>query len=186
MSENLRNYVKSLYTVDGVVRRVADRDWGNQSPNEKWNAKDTLSHVVWGVKRMSAAIRGTDVPDNDEELSVVGADPQTTWTEAMDEMLAALDEKGVLAKRIQTPFGEMTVDDALGTFFADPLTHAWDIAHAVGIDAVLPEDLSRRALAILKAAGEAIRGPGLFDEPVEVSEAAPVVDQFIAYTGRKP
>ena len=32
MSQNLRDYVKTIYTMDGVVRRVADGDWENQSP----------------------------------------------------------------------------------------------------------------------------------------------------------
>ncbi len=186
MSRNLRDYVKSLYTVDGVVRRVADEDWDNQSPNPDWSAKETLGHVIWGVRHMSSAVRGLKAPEDDLQLSVVGSDPMTTWTEAMDELLVALDERGVLERRISTPFGEMTVDEALGSFFADPLTHAWDIAHAVGIDAVLPEELSRKGLTILKAAGEALRGPGFMQEPIEVSEVASSADQFIAYTGRKP
>lgn len=182
----MRNYVKSLYTVDGVVRRVPDKDWDKQSPNPDWSAKETLGHVIWGVRHMSAAIRGIKAPEDELQLSVVGTDPVTTWTEAMDELLAALDERGVLHKQISTPFGEMTVDDALGTFFSDSLAHAWDIATAVGIDAVLPDDLSRKGLVILKAAGEALRGPGFMKEPIEISESAPSASQFIAYTGRKP
>ena len=46
MSQNLRDYIKTVYTMDGVVRRVADGDWDNQSPNDEWTAKQTLGHVT--------------------------------------------------------------------------------------------------------------------------------------------
>lgn len=48
-----------------------------------------------------------------------------------------------------------------------------------------PEDLAEKALNVLMALGDAIRGPG-FDEAVEVPEDASNTDKFIAYSGRQP
>lgn len=186
MSENLRTYTKALYALDGVVRRVKDDDWDNQSPNEDWSAKETLGHVIWGVRRMANAMRDLDAPAEQPEAEVAGADPAAAWNAALDDVMEALDQRGVLTKVVTTPFGEMSVDDAIGFLFADPLTHAWDIAKAAGVDAALPDDLSRKATALLSAAGEAIRGPGMMSEPIEVSEAASSADKFVAITGRKP
>jgi len=186
MSENLRNYTKAIYTVDGVVRRVGESDWDKPSPNDEWSARETLGHIIWGMRRIVNAVRDQDPPPEQAEADVAGEDPEATWTEARDNLLEALDHRGVLHKEIATPFGTMTVDQALGTFFSDPLTHAWDIAKAAGIEAAIPPELSRRALSMLTAAGDALRGPGRLADAVEVDETASEVDKFIAFTGRDP
>ena len=186
MSQNLRDYIKTIYTLDGVVRRVADSDWENQSPNDEWTAKQTLGHVIWGMKRMHAAVTGDTPPGEQAEAEVAGENPSATWDEVRENLLNALDRHGVLSKEIDTPFGDMTVDEALGRFFFDGLTHAWDIAKATGVDAAIPEDLAAKALDVMYALGDAVRGPGIFAEAVEVPQDAPVQDKLIAYSGRKP
>ena len=186
MSKNLRDYTKTLYTLDGVVRRVAEADWDNQSPNSEWTAKQTLGHVIWGMKRMISAINGDAPPAEQAEADVAGDRPGDTWDGVRENLLDALDHHGVLQKEIETPFGDMTVDEAIGRFFFDALTHAWDIAKATGVDAAIPEDLAEKSLGILMALGDAVRGPGIFDEAVEVPQDAPIQDRFIAYSGRQP
>jgi uncharacterized protein (TIGR03086 family) len=186
MSENLRAYTKALYTVDGVVRRLREFDWDTQSPNREWTARQTLGHVIWGVRRIANAARGEETPAPQAEAEVAGDDPIRSWSEAMDNVLEALDHHGVLSRVVETPFGSMTVDEALGRFFADPLTHAWDIARSAGVDAALPPELAQRGMAVLAAIGDALRGPGRLEDPVDIEESASSVDKFIAYTGRDP
>ncbi len=186
MSENLRTYTKALYALDSVVRRVDDDDWDNQSPNEDWSAKETLGHVIWGVRRMANALRDQGPPAEQAEADVAGQQPAKTWSEALDDVMEALDQRGVLSKSVTTPFGEMTIDDAIGIFYSDALTHAWDIAKAAGIEPAIPEDLARKSVVMLSAAGDAIRGPGMMRDAIEVSETASDADKFIAMTGRKP
>ena len=186
MSQNLRDYTKTLYALDGVVQRVRDSDWDNQSPNPEWTARETLGHVIWGMKRLTSAVTGDDPPAEQAEAEVAGDSPQQTWDDVRDNLLDALDHHGVLHKMVESPFGEMTVDEALGRFLLDPLTHAWDIAQATGVDAAIPDDLSEKAIAVMMAFGDAIRGPGFFDDAVEVADDAPVTDKFIAYSGRQP
>jgi uncharacterized protein (TIGR03086 family) len=186
MSENLRSYTKALYAMDGVVRRAGHADWDAPSPNPEWTARETLGHVIWGVQRLAAEIRGEIGPLEQPEAEVVGDDPILSWSVAMDDLLEALDHQGVLFRVIDTPFGEMTVDDALGVLFVDPLTHAWDVAKALGVEAALPEELVRHGIHILTAVGDAIRGPGLMDDAIDVHDAAAETDRFIAYTGRDP
>ncbi len=186
MSENLRAYTKSLYTVDVVVRRLKDSDWLKQSPNAEWSAKETLGHLIWGTKRITAAARGETPPDPQPEADVAGDDPVMTWSSALDNVLEALDHHGVLDKTIETPFGTMTVDEAIGRLLIDPVTHAWDLAKTAGIEPAIPDDLAERAMAVLSAMGDALRGPGRFDNAIDVDETASVTDRFIAFTGRQP
>ena len=187
MSQNLRDYTKTLYTMDGVVRRVKDGDWDKQSPNRDWTAKQTLGHVMWGMKTITAAINGEERPGEQAEAAVAGDRPAESWDGVRENLLDALDSHGVLRKQIETPFGEMTVDEAIGKFFFDALTHAWDIAQATGVDAAIPEDLAEKGLKVLMAFGDAIRGPETgFDNAVDVPQDATPQDKLIAYTGRKP
>lgn len=186
MSKNLRDYTKTLYALDGVVRRMRDGDWSKQSPNEDWTAKQTLGHVIWGIKRLTAAARGEDPPGEQLEDDIAGDLPALTWAAAMDNLLEALDRHGVLDKEIDSPLGTMTVDEALGRFFIDPLTHTWDIAKAAGVDAAIPDELAERAMRILDAAGDAIRGPGRYKQVVDIDPNESPVNKFVAITGRDP
>ena len=135
---------------------------------------------------MHASVTDGPIPGEQPESEVAGDNPAATWDSVRENLLDALDSHGVLTKAIETPFGEMTVDEALGRFFFDALTHAWDIAQATGVDAAIPEDLADKALEVMYAFGDAVRGPGIFGDAVEVPQDAPVQDKFVAYTGRKP
>ena len=56
---------------------------------------------------------------------------------------------------------------------------------ATGIEAAIPDDLAEKALAVLMAFGDAIRGPG-FDNAVDVDDDASAQDKLIAFSGRQP
>ena len=75
MSKNLRDYTKTLYALDAVVNRVAGDDWDKQSPNEEWSARETLGHVIWGMRRIAAAINNEPEPAEQAEADVAGSDP---------------------------------------------------------------------------------------------------------------
>lgn len=186
MSENLRNYVKTLYAMDAVVRRVPDDAWDNPSPCADWSGREALGHTIWGLKNLTAGITGGESPAQQAEADVAGADPVSSWTGAMDAMLAALDQQGVLGKEITTPFGHMSVDDAIGTLFIDPLAHTFDVARAAGIDPAMPADVAAKGLATLRPFDELIRRPGAFDARIDLTDEASAVDRFIAFTGRQP
>ncbi|MEZ5225785.1 MAG: TIGR03086 family metal-binding protein [Acidimicrobiales bacterium] len=186
MSQNLRTYTKTLYAMDAVVRRVPADAWDNPSPCDDWTAREALGHTIWGLKRMTAGINGDDPPAEQAEADVAGDDPVGSWTAAMDAMLAALDHKDVLAAITPTPFGEMPVDQALGSLFIDPLTHTFDVAKATGVDHALPTELAEQALAVMTPLSDILRSPGLFGEVIDLRNDASVVDTFIAFTGRQP
>ena len=103
--------------------------------------------------------------------------------DAVDTTLAALDHPGVLASVGPTPFGEMSIDDFIGSIWVDPLTHAWDIADAAGIDPGIDDATADHALATLAPLSAAIRGPGMFDD--ELDSDGTTLDRFIAFTGRR-
>ena len=68
--------------------------------------------------------------------------PVAAWTQTRDSVLAELDEPGFLDREGKFWFGPMSVDHWIQGVQWDPMTHAWDIASAVGIAAHIPDDLA--------------------------------------------
>ena len=93
-----------------------------------------------------------------------------------------LDQQGALQLVASTPFGEMPVDSFIGTIWVDALTHAWDIADAAGIDHGIDPATADAAYETLAPISELLRGPGRFDDPIDVAEDA--VARFIGFAGR--
>ena len=186
MSQNLRNYVKTIYTVDAVVQRAPQTGWDVQSPCEAWSAREVIGHYLWGVKRLVALANGTALPAEQAEADVAGPDPKASWLAARDAVLEALDQPGVLAKIVAGPFGDTSIDDFLNLPIMDGLLHAWDIATSFGMDAHLPEDLAEAGAAFITAFGEGARQPGLFGAAIDVPATADAATRFVAIAGRRP
>ncbi len=142
MTKNVRDFTRSVYLMDAVVRRVPNNAWMLSSPCEGWTARDVVGHVA-SVLTAAAEMVVTGVmvmPEMPADL----ADPDLVWSRAREAILGAIDEPGALEREGAFWFGPMSVDDLIGVVLWDPLTHAWDVATAVGIDPHLDEDLARR------------------------------------------
>ena len=186
MSQNLRNYVKSVYTLDAVVQRAPQRGWDAASPCDGWTARQVLGHYLWGMKRTIALVNGTEHPAVQAEADVAGSDPNATWAALRDTVLEALDQPGVLDQVVAGPFGDMELDAYLNLPIMDGLLHAWDIATSFGQDAYLPPDLAAVGAAMIASFGDGARRPGLFGPEVEVPADADSVTRFVAAAGRSP
>lgn len=186
MSQNLRLFTKALYEFDAVVRRVPADAWDRASPCEGWTARQVAGHSIALARMIAAMARGDEPPPMRSEAEWAGDDPATSWSAALDDVLEALDHHGTLHRVASTPFGEMPVDRFLGIFAVDPHVHAWDLATAVGVDPALDTAISEKGLRQFERAGAAIRGPGMFAEPVDVPADADANTRFIAFSGRRP
>jgi uncharacterized protein (TIGR03086 family) len=179
VSEKLRRYTKAVYLFDAVVRRVPDDAWSAPSPCDEWSAADVVKHQV-DVHSMVATMAGAegDPPPFDP------ADPAGSWADARDRVLTALDQEGALQHEGDTPFGHLSVDKLIGILFVDPLTHAWDLGVATGVDPALDEALCTRGADQLERAGDMIRAPGFYDAALPYPADADPVTRFIAVAGR--
>ncbi len=184
MSENLRNFTKAVYGMDAVVARIPDQAWDQPSPCEGWTARDVVGHQVGvfnGVAHMAA---GNDMtlPQAPEDLS----DPKAVWAEGRDNVLAALDNKGALQYEGKYWFGPMTIDQLIGVVQWDPLTHAWDLAQATGVEAILDEGLAQLSFDRISAMRESLAKMRLVGEAVPVDDDASITDRYLGLVGRNP
>lgn len=183
MSENLRQYTRALYALDAVARRVPADAWDNASCCSDWTAREVAGHASWVIRNVGAATGSMAAPEPTAEAEFAGNVPAQVVSAAVEDTLAALDQQGMLHHVAATPFGEMPIDDFLGVIWVDPLTHAWDLADATGIDHGIDPGMAAAAQAALAPLSDALRGPGRFDDPV-ATDATDPVDQFVAFVGR--
>lgn len=183
MSKNLQNFTKAASMLRNVAIRVPAQAWDNASCCDGWTAREAAGHASWVLQNIAAGANGGGHPAQQPEADVAGDDPAATVCASVDACLAALDQPGVLAKISQTPFGEMPMDNFIGAVWVDPMTHAWDIADATGIDHGIDDATATSALDQLRPMADMMRGAGVFGPEVETSSTDPI-DQLVAFAGR--
>ena len=182
MSENLRTFTQAIYAFDAVVRRVPSDRWDAQTPCDDWNASQLVEHqcaVLNGVATIAETgemAAPTPSPDND--------DPVAMWDECRSRLLAALDTQGALHQEGPFWFRAATVDDLCAAVTWDPVTHAWDLAVAVGIDHGLSDQLLERTMATVEPRMAMLSESGRTAAPIEVGPDASTIERYLAMVGR--
>jgi len=182
MSQHLRNFTRGIFAFDAVVQRVPPDLWGAQTPCAEWNAKQLVEHqcsVLNGVATIAETgemAAPTPSPDNDDVVAM--------WNECRDRLLAALDVQGVLARQGPFWFRAADVDELCAAVLWDPVTHAWDLATAVGIDHGLSDDLLQVTVETVEPRVAMLADSGRTAEPIEVGADATTLERYLAMVGR--
>lgn len=184
MSEHLRNFTKAAYTLQSVANRVPADAWDQPSCCTEWTAREVAGHASWVLQNIAATAGQTEGPGQAPEADVAGDDPAATVRSSVAAAVAALDQPGVLRRVGPTPFGEMPIDSFLGTVWVDPLTHAWDIADAAGIDAGIDDETADAAASTIEPVKAMLQGVGAMAPSLE-TDSESSLDRFIALVGRQ-
>ena len=181
MSENLRQFTRGVYAFDAVVQRVPADAWGAGTPCPDWNATELVEHqcaVLNGVAAMAET--GEMAPPTPS----AAAEPVAMWNQCRDRLLAALDTKGALAQEGPFWFKAATIDDVCGAVLWDPVTHAWDLATAVGVDHGLADDLLEATLATVEPRMEMLAKSERTAPALDVADDASALERYLAAVGR--
>tara|TARA_Y100001960_G_scaffold306573_1_gene361887 strand:+ start:700 stop:1104 length:405 start_codon:yes stop_codon:yes gene_type:complete len=120
--------------------------------------------------------------DSESPNSSTESDPIALAAHYAQEVEDRWNEES-LKKIVQTPFGEMSVDNFLGIIWLDTITHVWDIADASAIEHGIPQAMAEEAYDVMKPREGGLRGPGRFGPAIETT-SDDAVERFIAFTGR--
>ena len=184
MRQNLRNFTRAMYGFDAVAQRVGDDQWGADSPCEGWTARDVVAHLCGTIEALTKMARTGEVampatPD-------VGDDPIGYWNTTRDDVLATLDQPGVINTEGAFWWGPMSIDRLLAFVQWDPLGHSWDLAQATGQDAHGADEVAESAIATIEPMADTLRKMNLMGDPVDVPADADAMTRFLGLTGRDP
>lgn len=193
MGEIAERYRRRADAFERKVVAVQPEQWENQSPCEKWTARDVVDHIVsmHGYMLMPVG-RALDT-----RLSVKD-DPLAAFRGARTAVEAVLDDPVLAATECDTPGGRMTAENHIDQVISDDLVlHGWDLARATGQDEAMdPGDVERlwaTQSAVPAEVMEKFRTPGafgpgieVFGPEVQVPADAPLQDRLLGFIGRKP
>jgi len=183
MSQNSRNFVHAVHAFDAVVQRTDASAWQNATPCEGWTATDLLEHqcaVLNGVTDMAASGQIAK-PTPPVDMS----DPRAAWRETRDNLLATLDTQGTLGQHGPFWFNAQTIDDTIGIVMWDAVTHAWDLAQAVGEHHGLDDALVQACYDVVAPLSDMLVESGRTGPVIEVAADAPILDRYLGLVGRQ-
>ena len=186
MGEGQATYLRGLDGAQTVIGMVKDDQWEAQSPCVEWKALDVVGHLVGGMTMVSslATTGETGFTAFPEPRQYVGDDPEASFADARSAMEANLTPEN-LERVVQSPFGQMPLDQFLGIITLDAIAHTWDLSKAIGHDVTLDPDLVHQCFENVKPIDAMLRSPQLFGAKVEPPVGADEQTQFMAFLGRK-
>ncbi len=184
MNKKLDDFIAAVKTFDAVCRQVPPDAWDNDSPCAGWTARDVLAHQC-GVLDALAHIAHTGEMIR-PKMPEPPDDPLTCWEQTKEAVLTALGQPGVMDREDKYWFGPMDMATFVSYVQWDPLTHAWDIGTATGVEPNLPSELCEISYELVSGMAEAARKRRLIGDPVEAPADASIVDRYLALVGRQP
>ncbi|SCK21797.1 TIGR03086 family protein [Streptomyces sp. WMMB 714] len=152
-----------------------------------------LSHVVGGTLRVAQVGEGGGPgevdPDAEVDSGVSGVADDAwpaAYERARERFRAAWADDAKLDAVVTVPWGTMPGRFALAGSVMEVVTHAWDLAQALGRRAELDVGPAEFALAVAKRAvpAETRGGEVPFGPPVRAPEGADAYDELAAWLGR--
>jgi uncharacterized protein (TIGR03086 family) len=140
------------------LRAVGFDDWARPTPCSEWDVRLLVNHVVGGDVRAVRLLGGGTFAEflATRDDDVVDADPLGAWTRAAEAFDAAFSAPGALDRPVHYRTGATTARELLRIRVFDMTVHTWDLAHAVGADETLDDNLVAESLetwAALSATG---------------------------------
>lgn len=126
------------------------------------------------------------------------------WRAAAHEVQAAWSDDGSLSRIVRLPWAELPGGPTLAMYTSEVTTHTWDLATATGQQPAWDDDVVGVALAAARRGLPAENRAEIlqevldkvplehrsaeppFAEAVAVAPGAPLIDQLVAWNGRRP
>jgi uncharacterized protein (TIGR03086 family) len=168
-----------------VLRNVTPEQMSLPTPDDEWDVRELINHVVLGNIWSAENIRTGNAPRPSGDV-IGDREPLEAYSASVDAMMASFEEPGALGRMVTMPFGEMPAAGLAGFRFLDLIVHAWDLAKATGQTTDLAPQLCEAALAMShQRMTDMDRTNMPFKEEVPVPADAPAADRLAGFLGRQ-
>ncbi|MCU1345954.1 MAG: hypothetical protein JWL70_2220 [Acidimicrobiia bacterium] len=177
------------------------------TPCSHYSVQQLMGHLIDGVRRSTALGRGED-PFGFEPCDAAGvrfSEWPTLWQLTVHDAQQAWADPATLTRSMTLPWATLPGALQLLTYTNELTVHTWDLARATGQQPEWSPEVVAAAFGVMRralpAAGreaafqaviasmppEQARSASLpFAEAVDVSAEAPLIDQLVAWNGRRP
>ena len=182
---------KATSGVTKIVAGIKQEQLQAPTPCTEWNVQVLLNHLIGGAENFAKAMSGAPVSTGDTGSSQSSETNVANLTQgyraAITSALEAPRAPGAIAKKINTPIGEMAAGEFLALNFMDHFVHGWDLAKATGQDANLDPALAEICYAMfVPDMTDMGRAHGVFGPAVAVADNASTPDKLLGSMGRQP
>lgn len=187
-AEVVAAYRRAQDAFDAVLAAVPAGRWDAPSACALWTLRDVAGHLVWGQEQLRHWATGqpylnrAGAPGASAPAALAGDDPVATWRAARARCGEALVGEALDGTVILPGLGVQPIIAVVDLSVTDHLAHAWDIAHALGVDLRLDLDLVAHSSAW--ARNHMVRVPGFFGPEQAVPAGADEQTRWLAFLGR--
>jgi uncharacterized protein (TIGR03086 family) len=196
---------KAVHTAGGVIAAIGPDQLDAPTPCREYDVRKLLGHLVGVLHRAAVVGRGEDPLTVPEYVDGVADGAWgDAWHQAAHQLQAAWTDDATLARKIDLSWAEMTGGEGLVMWAGEVTTHTWDLATATGQAVAWDDQVVAAGLASIRGLLPAEGRMEAFDElwkqlPPELADApkpfaaavpvpgdAPLIDQLVAFSGRRP
>jgi uncharacterized protein (TIGR03086 family) len=169
------------------VQLIGDQDWQATTPDQEWNIRDVVNHVVGEDLWAPPMLAGSTIAEVGDRFNgdVLGAEPKAAWKVASAAAVKAVEADGAMDRIVHLSFGDFPGREYAMQMFADHLIHAWDLARAIGADERLDTALVESCATWFDSAEDAYRSAGAIAARLPVSGNADAQTVLLARFGRR-
>lgn len=178
--------IEAMALFGRVLEQVDDRHLDLDTPCSEWNVEALISHVVLGDASVPMLFEDRPLPVGVTiDPSLLGPNPMATWRGTALAAIEALRQPGSMERLVEHPSGRRPGSVVARFRLVDVLGHTWDLAHAIGVEADIPEHLADAALDFLFPMVDRLRESAYFGVAVEPPPDTDAVTRFLALIGRQ-
>lgn len=174
-----------------VVGAVGPDRLDDPTPCTDFDVRQLLGHLLFAARR--AAEAGDRAPITEAPDATMNGPADGRWAEAFElqgaALVAAWQRPGALDGEVRLPFGTFPAAVVAWIYAMELVTHAWDLATAVGAADLLEPDLFETVLPFARQIlpPEGRGAPELpFAAVVAVPDDVTAPDRLAAHLGRVP
>jgi uncharacterized protein (TIGR03086 family) len=168
------------------VAGIPEDGWGRSTPCADWDVRALVNHVTYEQLWAPHLVGGETVAQVGDRYDgdVLGADPASSWRDALAGSVAAFDGADLDAT-VHLSYADVPCREYLTQMLTDAEVHGWDLATATGQDATLDPETATLLLGEWSAQREMVRASGVFGEEVDVDDGADDATKLLALLGRR-
>jgi uncharacterized protein (TIGR03086 family) len=178
---------RALMGTARLVDEVGYDQWTLPTPDEDWDVRALVGHVVAGNLWAAELAAGRTIDEVGDRLDgdLLGADPIGSYRDSAMAAAAAFEASGAMDAPCAVSYGPVPGWVYAGHRLVDVLVHGWDLAVATGQATTLAPDLVDVCLGIVLPQAAMLRATGSFGGDVETPPDADPQTRLLALLGRR-